>query len=236
MRADTMLGRVVLALARDTAAFRPRHQHASNPIRRTMAMVSRSTPAFHSSDPVPTVEAAPASSPAIRARAMVDGLDLLRLRLARTWTSLTYSERARHGVAIVISGLVLGSLALMNVSGTRFTSPYHQSATSVAFSGPVTIDGNGIDFDVVPPRPGGNIFAIYGGLEATYEFISEWVNERPPTPADCFAQAANHPTTNIAALHAGSQVCAITSDRRIVYLRVDSSLPERIEAHVIVWK
>lgn len=44
MRANTFLGQLVIALARDTPAFRPRHRHAANLIGRVCTRISQPSP------------------------------------------------------------------------------------------------------------------------------------------------------------------------------------------------
>ena len=116
------------------------------------------------------------------------------------------------------------------------------STASTYYQGPVTISGNGLDFDINPPSHGPatanfvyNTFALQGAGSNTVGF-AVWKQGGTPTASKCATFVTTNQTSVVPNVTAGMKICFKTDQGRVGLLSVqpDTSANE-LHAITTVW-
>jgi hypothetical protein len=112
----------------------------------------------------------------------------------------------------------------------------------IYYQGPVTVSGNGLDFDINPPNHGPatanfvyNTSALQGAGSNTVGF-AVWKQGGTPTAAKCNTFVTTNLTSDVTNVTAGMKICFKTAEGRVGLLRVqqDTSANE-LRAIATVW-
>jgi hypothetical protein len=111
--------------------------------------------------------------------------------------------------------------------------------STVYWSGPVafSLSNNGLDFDTKPPSTDQTTILYNGNLvaTATNELLAVWNQSGVPNASQCQVWVTTHPSSNVDAPSAGTQICIKTNQGRYGLLLVDSSNNEQLSATATIW-
>lgn len=131
--------------------------------------------------------------------------------------------------------------------GTVGSTPRSQAASSyssssIYWSGPVGIVGEGLDFDIRPPATAtsslSNIYTDNGSNLRSADpkiLLSVWKESSVPTASDCNTWATTHPSAYVSPVSTGMQICVRTTQGRFGLLHIDATAANDIEATATIW-
>jgi hypothetical protein len=116
------------------------------------------------------------------------------------------------------------------------------ATTSIYYQGPVTISGNGLDFDISPPRHGPatanfvyNTSALEGAGSNTVGFAI-WKQSGTPTASECSTFVTTNPASVVINVAAGMKICFKTDQGRVGLLSVQpDTTPNELHGIATIW-
>jgi hypothetical protein len=116
------------------------------------------------------------------------------------------------------------------------------SSPLIYYQGPVTISGNGLDFDINPPSHGPatanfvyNTSALQGAGSNTVGF-AVWKQGGTPMASDCNTFVTTNSTSVVINVAAGMKICFKTDQGRVGLLSVQpDTTPNELHAIATVW-
>ena len=122
-------------------------------------------------------------------------------------------------------------------SGSPSPSADAGAGWTVAWSGPVGITSNGVNFDNNPPSSQSADIFFTGSLASNDTAIpATWPQSRAPTAAECLNWVTTHPSGSIGTVTAGMQICLKTQQGHPVLLSVVGATSDAVQAHATIWE